>query len=167
MANPYPVELRERAVRAFEDATETYEEVAARFSLHVNTLVRWVQRVRETGSVAPERQRGWLALTRRHLVAPCARQGAAGPNDRRTELSVQPTARLEARVHRSSIPRTLQRSGYVFKKENGRDRRNRIVRRPRGATAPQLARTRLPDVRVTGEKPLIDRGTIRVDRGAT
>ena len=115
MANPYPVELRERAVRAFEDATETYEEVAARFSLHVNTLVRWVQRVRETGSVGPERQRGWLALTRRHLVAPCARQGAAGPNDRRTDLGVQPTAGPEARVHRSSIPRTLQRSGYVFR----------------------------------------------------
>jgi transposase-like protein len=30
MPNPYPIELRERAVRAYEDSTETYVEVAAR-----------------------------------------------------------------------------------------------------------------------------------------
>jgi hypothetical protein len=40
MANPYPIALRERAVRAQETSTETCREVADRFDLHFNTLVR-------------------------------------------------------------------------------------------------------------------------------
>jgi transposase len=53
MPNPYPTALRERAVRAFEASTDTYAEVAARFSIHINTLVRWVQGARDTGTVIP------------------------------------------------------------------------------------------------------------------
>ena len=52
MPNPYPIALRERAVRAYENGTDTYKEVAAQFSISVATLIRWVQRERETGSVA-------------------------------------------------------------------------------------------------------------------
>jgi hypothetical protein len=47
MPNPYPTALRERAVRAYEGSAETYAEVAARFSIHINTLVRWVQGARD------------------------------------------------------------------------------------------------------------------------
>jgi transposase len=53
MPNPYPIALRERAVRAYEAGTETYAEVAARFSIHLNTVVRWVQRARDRGTVLP------------------------------------------------------------------------------------------------------------------
>ena len=51
MPNPYPVALRERAVRAYEDSTETYHVVATRFAISVNALVRWVQRARTTGEI--------------------------------------------------------------------------------------------------------------------
>jgi transposase-like protein len=37
MPNPYPIELRERALRAYEDSTDTYIEVAAQFSIAVST----------------------------------------------------------------------------------------------------------------------------------
>jgi transposase-like protein len=35
MPNPYSTALRQRAVRAYEAGTETYAEVAARFSIHI------------------------------------------------------------------------------------------------------------------------------------
>ena len=41
MPNPYPTALRERAVRAYEGGVETYADVATRFSIDINTLVRW------------------------------------------------------------------------------------------------------------------------------
>ena len=60
MPNPYPITLRERAVRAYETSTETYADVAARFSIGLNTLLRWVQRTRATGDVSPfDKRGGW------------------------------------------------------------------------------------------------------------
>ena len=58
MPNPYPIALRERAVHAYENGTDRYCDVAADFSISVATLIRWVQRDRETGSVAPLVKRG-------------------------------------------------------------------------------------------------------------
>lgn len=130
MANPYPVELRERAVRAYEETTETYTEVAVRFSLHVNTLVRWVQQVRETGSVAPrDKAGGWQSPVDLPLLHALVKERPDRTTDELTRAYNRQAA-PDARVHRSSILRALQRSGYVFKK-NDRDRRNRIARRSR------------------------------------
>jgi hypothetical protein len=42
MAHPHPTALRERAVREYEDNTDTYAEVAAQFAIGKATLVRWV-----------------------------------------------------------------------------------------------------------------------------
>ena len=134
MPNPYPTALRERAVRAYETGAETYGEIAARFSVGLNTLVRWVQRSRRTGSVAPTAKGGgWRSpvdLAVLHAVV--QRQ----PDQTTDELTRAYNRQAPApqRVHRSSILRALQRSGYVFKK-NGRARRNTIVRRskPTGA----------------------------------
>ena len=62
MPNPYPTALRERAVRAYKGSAETYTKVAARFSVHINTLVRWVQGVRDRGTVLPAaRGGGWCS----------------------------------------------------------------------------------------------------------
>jgi transposase len=44
MPNPYPTELRERAVRAYESGSETYAMVASDFSVSEPTLQRWVRR---------------------------------------------------------------------------------------------------------------------------
>lgn len=127
MANPYPVALRERAVRAYETSTETYREVADRFEVHINTLVRWVQRVRDLGDVAPfDRGGGWRSPVHLEVLH---RLVADRPDRTTDELTRAYNAAVvaPARVHRSSILRALQRTGYVFKK-NGRGRSNRIVR---------------------------------------
>jgi transposase len=135
MPNPYPVALRERAVRAYETSTETYVDVAARFSIGLNTLVRWVQQTRETGSAAPkDKGGGWQSPVDLSLLHSLVKERPDSTTDELTR-AYNRQAPPGARVHRSSILRALQRSGYVFKK-NDRDRRNRIERRFRPSDAP-------------------------------
>ena len=52
MTKPYPMELRERAVR-FVNAGDSRHTVAERLGLSVSCVVKWMQRLGETGSVAP------------------------------------------------------------------------------------------------------------------
>ena len=127
MANPYPMALRERAVRAYETSTDTYREVADRFEVHFNTLVRWVQRGRTRGDLLPSaRGGGWRSPVQIEVLY---RVVAERPDRTTDELTRAYNAAVEAsaRVHRSSILRALQRTGYVFK-INGRDRSSSIVR---------------------------------------
>lgn len=135
MPNPYPTALRERAVRAYETTTETYAEVSTRFDIGLNTLVRWVQRARDRGDVAPfDKGGGWHSP----VELPVLHRLVAERPDRTTDELTRAYNRavvLSARVHRSSILRALQRSGYVFKK-NDRARRNRIVPASRPSAGP-------------------------------
>jgi transposase len=135
MANPYPVELRERVVHAYETSTETYREVADRFEVHLNTVYRWVQRARDLGNVTPfDRGGGWRSPVD---LAVLHRLVAERPDRTTDELTraYNAAVAVSARVHRSSILRALQRTGYVFKK-NGRGRSNRIVRASKPSGAP-------------------------------
>ena len=127
MPNPYPTALRERAVRAYEGSAETYAEVAARFSIHINTLVRWVQGARDRGTVLPApRGGGWYSPVDLQLLHSLIE---ARPDRTTEELTraYNQRAAPEAQVHRSSVLRALQRTGYVFKK-NARGRRSKTGR---------------------------------------
>lgn len=127
MPNPYPTALRERAVRAYEGSAETYADVAARFSIHINTLVRWVQGARDRGSVMPApRGGGWHSPVDIQLLHALITERPDRTTEELTRAYNQRAA-PEAHVHRSSVLRALQRTGYVFKK-NGRDRRSKTVR---------------------------------------
>jgi transposase len=127
MANPYPLELRERAVRAYESGKGTYSEVAEHFMIHRATLIRWVQRARETGTVAAtDRGGGWVSPVDVSLLQRLVTERPDRTTDELTR-EYNRWAMPERRVHRSSVLRALQRSGYVFKK-NGPGRRNKIVR---------------------------------------
>lgn len=53
MPRPYPKELRERVVNAWLEGALSQREVAERFSVGQQTVVRWVGRRRATGSVEP------------------------------------------------------------------------------------------------------------------
>jgi transposase len=118
MPNPYPIELRERAVRAYEDGTNTYVAVAAQFQIAVSTLCLWVRRARDTGHVLPApKGGGWYSPVELSVLHRLVREQP----DRTTEELTRAYNRVappEARVHRSSILRALQRSGYVFKKND-------------------------------------------------
>jgi transposase len=116
MPNALPIELRERAVRAYADGHESCEVVAERLSLNPWTLLRWIGRQRETGSVAP-RPRGGGRVS--PVDIPVLETVVRETRDATTEeLTRAYNARVDRahRVHRSSILRALHRTGYVFKK---------------------------------------------------
>ncbi len=127
MPNPFPIELRERAVRAYEEGEESHTAVAERFSLNPWTLLRWIVRRRETGTVAPLPKSG--GRTSPVDVAVLERVVRETPDATTEELKRAYNGRVDRadRVHRSSILRALHRSGYVFKKN---------VRGPQSRTAP-------------------------------
>jgi putative transposase len=136
MPNPYPTALRERAVRAYETGTERYADVAARFSIGLNTLLRWVQRARATGDVSPlDKRGGWRSPVDIALLHRLVQEKPDCTTDELTRAYNREAA-AAARVHRSSVLRALQRTGYVFKK-NDRGPRSRIV----AASAPNVRRT--------------------------
>jgi transposase len=94
MAKPYSIDLRERVVASVERGGLSRNEAARRFGVGISTVVHWVRRFQETGSVAPAQMgcykpkaiRGehhvWLAeriqrgeFTLRGLVAELAERG--------------------------------------------------------------------------------------------
>jgi putative transposase len=58
MGKPYSMDLRERAVAAVVKGRMSCHQAAAQFGLGVNTVILWVRRWRETGSVAPGQMGG-------------------------------------------------------------------------------------------------------------
>lgn len=116
MSNAYPIELRERAVQAYEAGEGSYDLLAARFRIGSATLERWVQRKRKMGTVAPGRAGG--GNFSRVDVVILEEVLAAKPDVTTTELTVAYNRRVgrAGRTHRSSIHRALRRAGYVFKK---------------------------------------------------
>jgi putative transposase len=116
MPNPYSMELRTRAVAAYEAGEGSYVAIAEQFAISVSSLLRWVDRTRTTGDVAPRpKGGGW--------------HSPIDPTVLRTVIAERPDATAEelrrmynrrvargARVSRSSVVRALRRLGYVLKK---------------------------------------------------
>jgi len=133
MPNPYPIELRERAVRAYEDSTDTYVEVAGRFAIAVSTLCEWVRQARALDVRVRAVFVRWYSPVDIGLLHRLVRERPDQTTDEVTR-AYNRRAAPEARVHRSSILRALQRTGFVFKK-NGRGPRNWIGPRSRPSAA--------------------------------
>src|ERR1700677_697065 len=58
MGKPYSMDLRERAVAAVLKEGLSRHESAARFGVAPSTVINWMRRFRETGSVAPGQMGG-------------------------------------------------------------------------------------------------------------
>src|SRR5690349_15823055 len=59
MSTPYSNDLRERVVEAVEKGGLSRHQAAARFEVSVSSAIRWVERNRSKGSVAPDRIGGY------------------------------------------------------------------------------------------------------------
>lgn len=131
MPAPYPIELRERAVQAYERGSESYGVVAERFSVAIRPLQRWVRLWRDTGTVAPKPRGGG----NHSPIEMGVLEGVIAELDDATsfELTAEYNRRVGRgrRVHRSSVHRALRRAGYVFKKNSyvRRSRRGRTSSR--------------------------------------
>jgi transposase len=58
MAKPFSTDLRERVISAVETGRMSRRQAAAHFAVGVSTVIDWVARFRETGSVEPGQMGG-------------------------------------------------------------------------------------------------------------
>jgi transposase len=58
MGKPYPLEFRKRVVAAVESGGLSRNQAAKQFGIGISTAIGWVNRLRETGSVAPGQMGG-------------------------------------------------------------------------------------------------------------
>ena len=116
MADPHPIELRERVVAAYEAGEGSYEEIALRFSIGPASVNRWVRLSRTRGDVSPQPKGGGTpsAITEEAVARIIDKLG----DPTTTELTVEYNRgrRGKDRVHVSSMKRALHRHGYVVKK---------------------------------------------------
>ena len=126
MPNPYPVALRERAVRAYERGEGSYAAIAEDFAVSVSSLLRWVQQVRATGDATPRPKRGgWQSPVEIAVLDQVIAARADATSEELRRAYNRQVAR-PARVSRSSIVRAVHRAGYVLKK-NAHDRAKSIA----------------------------------------
>jgi len=114
MTRPYSNDLRERVVGAVE-AGGSCRAVAARFGVAVSTVVKWSQRYRRTGSVAP----GKVGGHRRRVLEP-HRAFIVGRINQEPHLTLH-RLKDELAVHgvmvsHNAVWRFLRREGLRFKK---------------------------------------------------
>jgi len=118
MPKPLSIELRERAVAAYEAGSESYDVVAERFSVSRRSLQRWVERMREYGTVEPQPPAGGnfspVDMKTLHRVV----QARPDATSYQVTVDYNRSVPKKKRVHRSSIVRALQRAGYVSKKSD-------------------------------------------------
>ncbi len=116
MAEPYPVELRERVVRTYESGDGSYAEVGELFNVGEASVKRWVSRQRLFGSVAARPKAGGTPspISAVEIEAIVVRLG--DPTALEITCEFNRNRRGRARVHVSSVKRALHRFGYVVKK---------------------------------------------------
>jgi transposase len=116
MAEAYPIELRERVVKAYESGDGSYAGVAVAFALGEATVKRWVWLSRETGELLPRPKGGgnFSTITQADVESMLQRLGDATAGELAVEFNRD--RRGAARVHVSSMKRALHRCGYVVKK---------------------------------------------------
>jgi len=121
MPKPLAIELRKRAVAAYEAGNSSYDVIAEQFAVSRRALQRWVVLQRDAGTPEPAPAAGGR-------FSPVAMKELRRLVESTFELTAQYNSGVAKahRVHRSSIIRALRRAGYVFKK-SGRGQRNKIV----------------------------------------
>ncbi len=119
MPNPIPVELRERAVAAYENGEGSYAVIAARFAISEDSLMRWVHRHRDSGSCSPFKKGGGnrskVDIVLLHQIL------AANPHSTSLEMTREYNRHVEDDmvVSRSAFLRAVYKEQYVFKKNGG------------------------------------------------
>jgi len=114
-----PVELRSRAVAAYENTEGTHEEIAARFAIGVASLHRWCGLWRRTGSVEPKQhQRRGLGPKFSPEHADLLRRRVQEESDAtHPELADWMEEQTGIRVDPTTIGRTLRAMGITRKKK--------------------------------------------------
>lgn len=116
MAEPLPKALRQRVVEAYERGEGGYATIAAKFSLGISSVRRWVARYRDLGHFEPDKKGGGNRsdVSLKELEAILVRHPDANAGE--LTAAYNRGRRGKNRRHVSSIKRALYRGGYVVKK---------------------------------------------------
>ena len=121
MAEPHPLELRDRVVAAYEAGEGGYVTIAENFAVSMSSVRRWVAQYRCEGHVLPRKKGGGNRsdISLQELEEIVSRLGDANAGEITAEYNKG--RRGKSRRHVSSIKRALRRAGFVVKKnESGR-----------------------------------------------
>ena len=137
MVRAYSLDLRERVVAAVT-AGETCRAVSARFGVSVASVVKWSQRARRTGSVAPDK----FGRPRPFVLEP-HRDWVLGRIAEQPDLTLQAVvdelAERGVKASRFAVWNFLRREAISFKKKPARGRAG-----PSGRGAPSGAMAASP-----------------------
>jgi len=118
MTRPLSIDLRERVVAAVL-ASASCRSVAVRFRIAVSTVVKWSQRYRATGSVAPAKMGGHrkrvLEPYRAFIVERLRQQPHLTLHGLKDELAAR-----GLKVSHNAVWQFLRREGLRFKKNSVR-----------------------------------------------
>lgn len=110
------MELRDRAVRAYEAGEGGYAAIGARFGVAAASVLRWVRLSIAQGTTQPLAKAGGnrSAITGEEISALLRQLG--DPTAGELTAAYNHGRRGTARIHVSSMKRALHRHGYVVKK---------------------------------------------------
>lgn len=143
MAKPYSDDLRRRVVETVEDGA-TIPEAAERLGVSISSVVRFLRRRRETGSVKPSKFGGYKPYSLSPYEKRIRRLVREQPDITLAELQARLT-KEKVSVAQSSVFRFLRHLGLTFKKKPARGRAGSAGRRGRApglAKAPAAARSK-------------------------
>ena len=129
MARPYSNDLRERAVGSVVREGLSRRQAAARFGVAISTVIKWVQRFRATGGVAPGRMGGHKPRTLRGDHAVWLRQ-RLGERDFTLRGLVAELAERGVKVDYRSVWNFVHAERLSFKKNRAGQRAGPPRRRP-------------------------------------
>jgi len=132
MAKPISLDLRERAVRAYEAGGATLNEVASRFEVSRGSLVLWLKQKRERGTLEPLPHSGGNPTQKLFAVHEEALLGYLQEQPDLTNPELVERLVLdfgnEVRVDPSQISRVLERAHLTRKKKSSTTPKSTHVR---------------------------------------
>ena len=109
VVRPYPIELRQRIVEAYEAGEGSIEELAERFAVHRSTVINLLRLYRQTGALEPRPHAGGNPGKVHDKDMQTLRELVGEKNDRtQTELAEQLALRGRCKVHQTTIGRALR-----------------------------------------------------------
>src|SRR6266853_3666416 len=139
MGRPYSRDLRERVVAAVEEDGMSRRQAAAHFAVGISTVINWVRRFRETGSVAPGQMGGHKPKAIRDEHEAWLREGIR-ERDFTLRGLVGELAARGLKVDYRAVWNFVHAEKLSFKKNRGGQRTRSLRRRaPAGAVA-QISR---------------------------
>ena len=118
MTQPYSMDLRERAMQALADGA-TCRQVAERFAISVSAVVKWSQRLRQTGSLSPAKmgttKRSKLVNEREFILSRLAEHPSITTRQLAFELGTR-----GIKASHMAVWRLLRAEGMTFKKNRAR-----------------------------------------------